>query len=151
GESTTEKPHDRQDCRTSPERLATDPEPGPGGGMRGAGLRSAGDGPGLPIAARAGDRLTPVAPVRPWHAVWPEHVPMSLAYPAAPAWWFLERNLPRFAGRVAVRELDFQTLAERRVLTYEALFRAARGVATGLRARGVGPGLRVALCVANGA
>src|SRR5262249_49489722 len=72
-------------------------------------------------------------------------------YPAAPAWWFLERNLPRFAGRVAVRELDFQTLAERRVLTYEALFRAARGVATGLRARGVGPGLRVALCVANGA
>jgi len=92
-----------------------------------------------------------VAPARRWRAVWPEHVPTSFDYPAEPAWWLLERNLPRFAGRVAVRELDVQTLAERRVLTYEALFRAARGVATGLRVRGVGPGDRVALCVANGA
>ena len=92
-----------------------------------------------------------MAPARLWHAIWPEHVPTSFDYPPAPAWWLLERNLPRFAGRVAVRELDLQTLAERRVLTYEALFRAARGVATGLRVRGVGPGLRVALCVANGA
>src|SRR5215471_8005980 len=76
---------------------------------------------------------------------------MSFDYPSAPAWWLLEQNLPRFAGRVAVRELDVETLAERRVLTYEAVLRAARGVATGLRARGIGPGLRVALCMANGA
>jgi long-chain acyl-CoA synthetase len=92
-----------------------------------------------------------MAPARPWHAVWPEHIPTLFAYPSAPAWWLLERNLPRFGGRVAVRELDFQTLAERRVLTYEALFRAARGVARGFQVRGIGPGLRVAFCLANGA
>src|SRR5262249_52279242 len=116
--------------------------------MSGAGPGPAGDGAEFSVAAGAGDGLTPVAPVRPWHAVWPEHVPTSFDYPATPAWWLLERNLPRLAGKVAIRELDFQTLAERRVLTYEALFRAARGVATGLRARGIGPGLRGALCVA---
>jgi long-chain acyl-CoA synthetase len=92
-----------------------------------------------------------VGPERLWHRVWPEHVPTSFDYPTAPAWWLLERNLPRFAGRVAVRELDVHTFAERRALTYETLFRAARGMATGLRARGVGPGMRVALCLANGA
>ena len=70
---------------------------------------------------------------RPWHAVWPAYVACSLDYPRVPAWWLLERNLPRFAGRVAVRELDQDTLAERRALTYEALVRAARGAATGLR------------------
>ena len=80
-----------------------------------------------------------MAPERLWRAVWPEHVPTSFDYPAAPAWWLLERNLPRFAGRVAVRQADVQTLAERRVLTYEALFRAARGIATGAPGAGCRP------------
>jgi long-chain acyl-CoA synthetase len=88
---------------------------------------------------------------RPWHGVWPAHLPHTLEYPAVPAWWLLERNLPRFARRVAVREVDHDTLAERRVLTYEALTRAARGAAGGLRARGIGPGLRVGFCLPNGA
>jgi long-chain acyl-CoA synthetase len=88
---------------------------------------------------------------RPWDAVWPAHVPRSLDPPAVPAWWLLERNLPRFASRVAVRELDPETLAERRVLTYEALVRAARGAASGLRAHGVAPGARVGVCLPNGA
>ena len=88
---------------------------------------------------------------RPWHGVWPAHVPRSLAYPDAPAWWLLERNVARFGARVALRELDHETLAERRTLTYEALFRAVRGVAAGLRARGVAPGGRVALVLANSA
>jgi long-chain acyl-CoA synthetase len=86
-----------------------------------------------------------------WHGAWPTHLPRSLVYPDVPAWWLLERNLPRFAGRVALREVDHETLAERRVLTYEALVRAARGCATGLRGLGVGPGTRVGLCLPNGA
>jgi long-chain acyl-CoA synthetase len=87
---------------------------------------------------------------RPWHGVWPAHVPRSLYYPRVPAWWLLEQNVPRFAGRVAIRELDHDTPTERRALTYEALWRAVRGAATGLRARGVGPGVRVGFSLANG-
>jgi long-chain acyl-CoA synthetase len=68
-----------------------------------------------------------------------------------PAWWLLERNLARFASRVALRELDHDTLAEGRVLTYEELHRAAGGAATGLRAQGVKPGDRVGLCLPNSA
>src|SRR5712691_8967443 len=90
-------------------------------------------------------------PERPWHRVWPEHVPRSIEYPSVPAWWLLERNLPRFADRVAIRELDHATLSEGRVLTYEELWRRVRGVATGLREHGVGSGLRVGLCLPNSA
>jgi len=89
--------------------------------------------------------------VRPWDGVWPAHVPRSLDYPAVPAWWLLERNVARFGERVALRELDHQTLAVGRTLTYAALFRAVRGVAAGLRARGVSPGARVALVLPNSA
>jgi long-chain acyl-CoA synthetase len=78
-------------------------------------------------------------------------VPASLTYPSVPAWWLLERNLARFAGRVAVRDLDHETLAERRVLTYETLFRSARGVAAGLAKLGVARGDRVGLCLPNSA
>jgi long-chain acyl-CoA synthetase len=88
---------------------------------------------------------------RAWHGVWPAHVPRSLAYPDAPAWALLERNVARFGERVAVRELDHATLAEGRVLTYAALWRAVRGVAAGLRAHGVAPGTRVALVLPNSA
>jgi long-chain acyl-CoA synthetase len=83
--------------------------------------------------------------------VWPAHVPRSLAYPDAPAWWLLERNLPRFGARVAVREIHHQTLAEGRVLTYEEVLRAARGVAAALRGVGVEAGARVGFCLPNSA
>jgi long-chain acyl-CoA synthetase len=78
-------------------------------------------------------------------------VPRSLDYPPAPAWWLLERNLPRFAGRVAIRELDPETLAERRTLTYAALLDAVRGAAAGLARHDIGPGNRVALALPNSA
>jgi long-chain acyl-CoA synthetase len=86
---------------------------------------------------------------RPWHRFWPSHVPKSLDYPRVPAWWLLERNLPRFGSRVAVQELDHETLAEGRRLTYEELWRAVRGVGTGLREHDLGAGVRVGLCVPN--
>src|SRR5262245_12472410 len=88
--------------------------------------------------------------VRPWHGVWPAHVPLSIDYPRVPAWWLLERNVAPWSARVAIREIDPVTLAEQRVLTYEALFRAARGIAAGLSARGVGRGDRVGFCLPNG-
>jgi long-chain acyl-CoA synthetase len=88
---------------------------------------------------------------KPWHAAWPAHVPRSIAYPDAPAWWLLERSVARFSDRVALRELDPLTAAEGRTLTYAALFAAVRGVAAGLRARGVTPGARVALALPNSA
>jgi long-chain acyl-CoA synthetase len=88
---------------------------------------------------------------RPWDNAWPPHLTYGLDYPAMPAWWLLERNLPRFAGRVALREVDPETLAEGRVLTYEQLVRAARGIATGLRGLGVGRNTRVGYCLPNGA
>jgi long-chain acyl-CoA synthetase len=87
---------------------------------------------------------------RPWHGVWPAHLPRSIDYPSAPAWWLLERSVGPFGSRVAVRELDHETLAERRVLTYDELWRAARGAAAGLRACGVGPGVQVGFCLPNG-
>jgi long-chain acyl-CoA synthetase len=89
--------------------------------------------------------------VKPWHGVWPAHVPHSLAYPDAPAWSLLERQVARFGARVAVREVDHDTLAEGRVLTYAELWRAVGGVAAGLRALGVAPGARVALVLPNSA
>jgi long-chain acyl-CoA synthetase len=78
-------------------------------------------------------------------------VPRSLDYPAEPAWWLVGRNVARFGDRVAVRELDPETLAEGRTLTYAELFRAARGAATGLRAQGVAEAVPVALCLPNSA
>jgi long-chain acyl-CoA synthetase len=78
-------------------------------------------------------------------------MPRSFEYPRVPAWWLLEQNVPRFGARLAIRELDHETLAERSVLTYEALWRAVRGVATGLRGRGMGRGGHVAFCLRNSA
>ena len=88
-------------------------------------------------------------PDRPWRRFWPAHVPWSIEYPRVPAWWLLERNLPRFGPRVAIRELDHETLEERRVLTYEQLWRAVRGAGSALRERDLGGGLRVGLCLPN--
>jgi long-chain acyl-CoA synthetase len=87
---------------------------------------------------------------RPWHAAWPSHLPRSLEYPAAPAWWLLERNVPEWSARVAIRDLEPERPTERRALTYEALFRAVRGAATGLQKHGVAPGGRVGFCLPNG-
>jgi long-chain acyl-CoA synthetase len=89
-------------------------------------------------------------PSRPWHASWPAHIARSLEYPRVPGWWLLERNLPTWSARVAIREVDHETLAERRALTYEGLFRAVRGLATGLRAHGVMRGTHVGLALPNG-
>ena len=88
---------------------------------------------------------------RAWHGVWPGHLPRSLEYPRVPAWWLLERNVARFGPRVALRELDQDTLEERRALTYEALYRAAQGAAAGLRQAGVTAGSRVGFCLPNSA
>jgi len=91
------------------------------------------------------------AGARPWHGVWPPHVGLSLKYPDVPAWWLLEQHVGRFGDRPAIREIDHETLTEERVLTYRELWRAARGVAAGLGARGVRPGTRVGFALPNGA
>ncbi|MEE8435511.1 MAG: long-chain fatty acid--CoA ligase [bacterium] len=87
---------------------------------------------------------------RPWHGVWPAHLPRSLDYPEVPIWWILEKNLPAFAERTAVRFLDHESLAERETLTYAQIAARARAVAAGLQKLGVRKGDRVALCLANG-
>jgi long-chain acyl-CoA synthetase len=91
----------------------------------------------------------PPAALRPWHDVWPAHVPHRLDYPDAPAWWLLEQNLPRFADRVAVRELHHETGSVGRVLTYAQLWRAVCGAARGLQEHGVAPGVHVGFCLSN--
>ncbi len=92
----------------------------------------------------------PASPARPWHRVWPSHLPFSLTYPSVPAWWLLERNLGRFPHRVALRVLDHETGAELGALTYEALWSSVRAVAAGFKRLGVGKGDRVALWLWNG-
>ena len=87
---------------------------------------------------------------RPWHKAWPAHLPRSLDYPEVPLWWILEKNLPAFAERSAVRFLDHETLAEREILTYAELALRARALAASLQKLGVRKGDRVALCLANG-
>jgi long-chain acyl-CoA synthetase len=91
-----------------------------------------------------------MTPERTWHRYWPAHVSRSIEYPRVPVWWLLERNLPRFGARVAIRELDHASLAEGRVLTYEELWRAVRGVGTALREHDLGAGVRVGLVLPNG-
>ena len=94
--------------------------------------------------------ITPASPRR-WHEVWPAHVPPSIEYPRVPAWCLLEQNLPRFGPRVAIREIDHETRAEGRTLTYDDLWRAVRGASAGLQARGVKRGSHVAVCLPNSA
>jgi long-chain acyl-CoA synthetase len=50
---------------------------------------------------------------------------------------------------VAVLSLDYETLVERRSLTYAELFARARSLAVGLQRLGVGRGERVAVCLPN--
>jgi long-chain acyl-CoA synthetase len=88
---------------------------------------------------------------RPWHAAWPAHVPRTLDYTLAPAWWLLERNLEHHADRVALRCLDSATDADGTALTYGELAAQARSLAAGLRGLGVRRGDRVALYLPNSA
>jgi len=88
-------------------------------------------------------------PSRPWFGAWPAHLPHSLHYPSLPAWWVLERNLDRYADRVAIRSLDHETLRERESITYAQLVGRARALAVGLQRLGVRRGERVALCLPN--
>jgi long-chain acyl-CoA synthetase len=67
-----------------------------------------------------------------------------------PAWSILERSAARFPDRIAVRDLDHETLDERRTLTYAELLRAASGAATALRSAGIEAGARVGFCLPNG-
>jgi long-chain acyl-CoA synthetase len=89
------------------------------------------------------------APSRPWFNAWPPHLPQTLDYPRASAWWLLERNLDSHPERIAIRYLDHDTLAERETLTYTALATRARALARGLQRLGLGRGARVALCLPN--
>jgi long-chain acyl-CoA synthetase len=86
---------------------------------------------------------------RAWHAAWPSAVPLTISYPRVPAWWLLERSAASFSSRVAIRELADGTGGEARITTYEALYRAARGAAAGLRALGVNRGTRIAVVLPN--
>jgi len=86
---------------------------------------------------------------RAWHAAWPSAVALTIDYPRVPAWWLLERSATSFGSRIAVRELDYATGAEGRITTYEALYRAARGTATGLQALGMMRGTRIGLVLPN--
>jgi long-chain acyl-CoA synthetase len=67
----------------------------------------------------------------------------------APAWWVLERNLDKHPNRVAIRDLDHDTLVEREVVTYAELAARARALAVGLQRLGIGRGARVAVCLPN--
>jgi long-chain acyl-CoA synthetase len=91
----------------------------------------------------------PGTATRPWHGVWPAHLATSLSYPDVPIWWLLERNLPTFAERTAVRFLDHESLAERETLTYAELAAQAGSLAAGLRRLEVRKGDRVAVCLPN--
>jgi long-chain acyl-CoA synthetase len=86
---------------------------------------------------------------RAWHAAWPSTVPLSISYPHVPAWWLLDRSAASFPRRAAICELVDGTGGEARTTTYEALYRAARGAAAGLRALGVNRGTRVAVVLPN--
>jgi len=97
---------------------------------------------GLPDTTRKG-------PSRPWHNAWPSHLPLSLNYPDVSTWWILERNLDRFAKRIAIRFLDHETLVEKQSLTYGSLASQAQTLAVGLQRLGVKKGDRVGLYLPN--
>jgi long-chain acyl-CoA synthetase len=86
---------------------------------------------------------------RPWFKAWPSHLPRTIEYPTAPAWWILERNLEQHPDRVAVRSLDYETLVEREAVTYAQLAARARALAVGLHRLGIGRGAKVGLCLPN--
>ncbi len=86
---------------------------------------------------------------RPWFGSWPGHIARSLAYPAVPAWWILERNVERFADRDAVLFLHHEDACELDRLTYRDLWERANSLAAGLAELGVRPGDRVGTLLPN--
>ena len=88
-------------------------------------------------------------PSHPWSKVWPPHLPHTLDYPLAPAWWILGAQ-PRQAPRAHRDPLSRPRHPRRaRDLTYAALATRARALAVGLQRLGVGRGRRVAVCLPN--
>lgn len=88
-------------------------------------------------------------PSRPWHKLWPSHLPYSLDYPDAPAWWILERNMDRFYDKDAIVFLDHDDMSEIARLTYGALYRSAVALSVGLRKLGVKKGDHVGTVLPN--
>ncbi|MBI4490728.1 MAG: long-chain fatty acid--CoA ligase [Deltaproteobacteria bacterium] len=86
---------------------------------------------------------------RPWYRAWPSHLPTSLNYPDVSAWWILEKNLDKFADRIAIRFLDHDTLIEKSCLTYSCLASQAETLAGGLQRLGIKKGDKVALYLPN--
>jgi acyl-CoA synthetase (AMP-forming)/AMP-acid ligase II len=74
-----------------------------------------------------------------------------MVYPSGPAWQLLERTVDRCPDRIAIREIDHETLEERRHLSYAELFRAIGGAASGLMAAGIAPDMRIGVALPNSA
>jgi len=86
---------------------------------------------------------------RPWHKLWPSHLPYSLDYPDVPAWWILERNIGRFDDRDAIVFLDYEDMSEIARLTYGELYRSAVALSGGLGKLGVKKGDHVGTVLPN--
>ena len=86
---------------------------------------------------------------RPWHKVWPGHLPNVLEFPQVPAWWILQRSVERFADKTAVVFVNHESLDEMELLTYGELWEKANSLAAGLRGLGVKKGDRVATLMPN--
>ena len=86
---------------------------------------------------------------RPWHKLWPSHLPHSLDYPDVPAWWILERNIGRFNDKDAIVFLDYEDMSEIGRHTYGELYESAVALSAGLRELGVKKGDRVGTVLPN--
>lgn len=86
---------------------------------------------------------------RVWFRSWPGHMPKHFEYPDVPAWWILEKNLERFADRVAVLFLHHETRSELDRLTYRQLWDRANALAAGLGDLGIRSGDRVGVLLPN--
>jgi long-chain acyl-CoA synthetase len=86
---------------------------------------------------------------RPWHRLWPPHLPHSLDYPDVPAWWVLERNIGRFDDKEAIVFLNYEDMSEIGRLTYGELYNSAVALSGGLRDLGIKKGDRVGTVLPN--
>ncbi len=87
--------------------------------------------------------------LRPWHKVWPSHLPYSLDYPDVPAWWILERNLGRFDDRDAIVFLDYENMNELGRIRYRELYQSVLSLAASLMEIGISKGDRVGTVLPN--
>jgi long-chain acyl-CoA synthetase len=86
---------------------------------------------------------------KPWHTLWPPHLPYSLDYPDFPAWWILERNIGRFDDKDAIVFLDHEDMSEISRLTYGELHKGAVALSIHLREMGVKRGDRIGTVLPN--